>query len=69
MKPLIGDILPDLFDIRGVEKAAALAGTHDYILTIKSRNLAKTRTKVLRKIQEIPGIDHIETLVIVKEYK
>jgi len=69
VKPLIGDILPALFDIRGVEKAAALAGTHDYILTIKSRNLAKTRTKVLRKIQEIPGIDHIETLVIVKEYK
>ena len=69
VKPLVGDILPALFDIRGVEKAAALAGTHDYLLTIKSRNLAKTRTKVLRKIQMIPGIDHIETLVIVKEYK
>ncbi|MGY5871512.1 MAG: Lrp/AsnC ligand binding domain-containing protein [Candidatus Thorarchaeota archaeon] len=69
VKPLVGDILPDLFDIRGVEKAAALAGTHDYILTIKSRNLAKTRTKILRKIQEIPGINHIETLVIIREYK
>ena len=69
VKPLVGDILPELFDIRGVEKAAALAGTHDYLLTIKSRNLAKTRTKVLRKIQEIPGIDDIETLVIIREYR
>ncbi|MGY5860132.1 MAG: Lrp/AsnC ligand binding domain-containing protein [Candidatus Thorarchaeota archaeon] len=69
VKPLVGDILPALFDIRGVERAAALAGTHDYMLTIKSRNLAKTRTKVLRRIQMIEGIDHIETLVIIREYK
>ncbi|TFH05376.1 MAG: hypothetical protein E4H14_12885 [Candidatus Thorarchaeota archaeon] len=69
VKPLVGDILPELFAIRGVEKVAALAGTHDYILTIKSRNLAKTRTKILDKIQKIPGIDHIETLVIIREYK
>lgn len=69
VKPLVGDILPELFDIRGVEKAAALAGTHDYILTIKSRNLAKTRTKVLNRIQKIPGIDDIETLVVIREYR
>jgi len=69
VKPQVGDILPELFDIRGVEKAAALAGTQDYLLTIKSRNLAKTRTKILEKIQKIRGIDHIETLVIIREYK
>ena len=69
VKPLAGDILPELFDIRGVEKVAALAGTHDYILTIKSRNLAKTRTKILNRIQKIPGIDDIETLVVIKEFR
>ncbi|MHA1290676.1 MAG: Lrp/AsnC ligand binding domain-containing protein, partial [Candidatus Thorarchaeota archaeon] len=69
VKDQVGDILPALFDIRGVEKAAALAGTQDYLLTIKSRNLAKTRTKILTKIQMIPGIDDIETLVIIREYK
>ncbi|TFH11044.1 MAG: hypothetical protein E4H14_01445 [Candidatus Thorarchaeota archaeon] len=69
VKPLVGDILPELFAIKGVEKAAALAGAHDYILTIKSRNLAKTRTKILINIQKIPGIDHIETLVIIRDYK
>jgi len=69
VKPLVGDILPELFDIRGVEKAAALAGTHDYLLTIKSRNLAKTRTKVLNRIQKIPGIEDIETLVVIREFR
>jgi DNA-binding Lrp family transcriptional regulator len=69
VKPQVGDILPELFAIKGVEKAAALAGKHDYILTIKSRNLAKTRTKILRRIQEIQGISKIETLVIIRDYK
>ncbi|MGQ4912410.1 MAG: Lrp/AsnC ligand binding domain-containing protein [Candidatus Thorarchaeota archaeon] len=69
VKPLTGDLLPDLFNIKGVEKAAALAGTHDYLLSIKSRNLAKTRTKILNRIQKIEGIDEIETLVVIREYK
>jgi DNA-binding Lrp family transcriptional regulator len=69
VKPLVGDILPELFAIKGVERASALAGNHDYLLTIKSRNLAKTRTKILINIQKIPGIDQIETLVIIREYK
>ena len=69
VKPLVGDLLPELIDIRGVEKVAALAGTHDYILTIKRKNLAKTRTKILNRIQKIPGIDDIETLVVIKEFR
>ncbi len=69
VKPLVGDLLPELFDIKGVEKVAALAGHHDYLLTIKSRNLAKTRTMILNRIQKIPGIDDIETLVVIREYR
>lgn len=68
VKPLTGDLLPELFDIRGVEKAAALAGPHDYLLSIKSRNLAKTRSLILKKIQMIEGINDVETLVAIKEY-
>jgi len=69
VKPQVGDILPDLFKIKGVERAAALAGMHDYLLTIKSRNLAKTRTKILKRIQQVEGIDKIETLVIIRDYR
>jgi len=69
VKPQTGDLLPQLFDIKGVEKAAALAGPHDYLLTIKSRNLAKTRSMILKRIQNIPGIDDVETLVVIKDYR
>ena len=69
VKPQTGDLLPQLFDIKGVEKAAALAGPHDYLLTIKSRNMAKTRSMILKKIQKIPGIDDVETLVTIKDYR
>ncbi|MEM2143412.1 MAG: hypothetical protein QXQ81_09160, partial [Candidatus Thorarchaeota archaeon] len=30
--PMVGDILPELFSIKGVESASALAGKHDYLL-------------------------------------
>jgi uncharacterized membrane protein len=69
VKPHTGDLLPDLFAIKGVEKVAAIAGGIDYLLTIKSRNLAKTRTMILNKIQKVPGIEHIETLVVIREYR
>ena len=68
VKPLTDDLLPDLFDIKGVEKAAALAGYYDYLLSIKSRNLTKTRTLILNKIQKIEGISDFEVLVVMKEY-
>ncbi|MDF1540491.1 MAG: Lrp/AsnC ligand binding domain-containing protein [Candidatus Thorarchaeota archaeon] len=69
VKPLSGDILPDLFDIRGVQSAAGIAGNHDYILSIKSRSLGKTRTNILKKIQGIHEIESIETLVVLRDYK
>jgi DNA-binding Lrp family transcriptional regulator len=64
-----GDILPALFDIKGVQSAAAVAGKHDYILRIKSRSLVKTRSKVLKKIQQIQNIKEIETLVVIRDYR
>ena len=69
VKPQTSDLLPQLFDIKGVEKVAALAGPLDYLLTIKSRTLAKTNSMVLKKIQKIPGIDHIETLVVMRDHR
>jgi len=68
VKPLTGDLLPALFEIKGVESVAALAGPQDYLLSIKSRNLTKTRTLILKKIQKIEGIKDVETLVVMKEY-
>ncbi|MHA1247705.1 MAG: Lrp/AsnC ligand binding domain-containing protein [Candidatus Thorarchaeota archaeon] len=67
--PLTGDLLPDLFAIKGVETAAALAGEYDYLLTIKSRSLGKTRKLILRKVQQVAGVKDIETLVVLRDYR
>ncbi|MHA2601705.1 MAG: Lrp/AsnC ligand binding domain-containing protein [Candidatus Thorarchaeota archaeon SMTZ1-83] len=69
VRPQTGDILPELYDIRGVETAAALAGSQDYLLSIKSRSLSKTRTGILKKVQAIPEVEMIQTLVILKDYR
>jgi DNA-binding Lrp family transcriptional regulator len=69
VKPQTGDILPALFDVKGVEKAAALAGKYDYLLSIKSRSLSKTRTGVLNRIQTIPGVESVETMIVLKDYR
>jgi uncharacterized membrane protein len=69
VKPQTTDILPALYDIKGVEKAAALAGQYDYMLSIKSRSLSKTRTGILKKVQAIPGVEDIETMIVMKDYR
>ncbi len=68
VKQLTGDLLPVLFDIKGVESAAALAGTHDYLVSIKSRSLGKTRNNILKKLQAIPEVKRIETMVVLRDY-
>ena len=69
VKPQTKDILPVLFDIKGVEKASALAGKYDYLLSIKSRSLSKTRTGILNRIQTIPGVESVETMIVLKDYR
>ncbi len=69
VSPLTGDLLPDLFDIKGVESASALAGDYDYLLTIKSRSLSKTRKLILKRVQSIVGVKQIETLVVLRDYR
>ncbi|UCH05339.1 MAG: Lrp/AsnC ligand binding domain-containing protein [Candidatus Thorarchaeota archaeon] len=69
VRPQTGDILPDLYNIKGVETAAALAGSQDYLLSIKSRSLSKTRTGILKKVQAIPEVEMIQTLVVLEDYR
>ncbi len=69
VRPQAGDILPALYDIRGVETASAMAGFYDYLLSVKSRSLSKTRTGILKKVQAIPEVETIQTLVVLKDYR
>ncbi|MFW9848168.1 MAG: Lrp/AsnC ligand binding domain-containing protein [Candidatus Thorarchaeota archaeon] len=69
VKKRTGDILPQLFDIKGVESASGMAGEYDYLLSIKSRSLGKTRTNILKRIQVIPEVESIETMVVLRDYR
>ena len=69
VKKQTGDILPQLFDIKGVESAAAIAGTFDYILSIKSRSLGKTRSNILNRIQVIPEVSDVKTMIILRDFR
>lgn len=69
VQPRTPDLLSDLYAIRGVETASALAGKHDYLLSVRSRSLPKTRKIILRKIQDITGVKTVQTLVVLKDYR
>jgi DNA-binding Lrp family transcriptional regulator len=69
VRPRTGDLLPDLYAIRGVESVSALAGRDDYLLSVRSRSLAKTRKLILKKIQNIEGVKTVQTLVVLKEFR
>lgn len=68
VKPQTGDIIESLWAINGVESVSALAGKHDYLLSVRTRNLGKTRTKILKRVQSIQGIEDTETLVVLEEF-
>jgi uncharacterized membrane protein len=69
LKKQTGDILPKLFDIKGVESAAAIAGPYDYILSIKSRSLGKTRSNILNKIHMIPEVSDVKTMIVLRDFR
>jgi drug/metabolite transporter (DMT)-like permease len=69
VNPRAGSLIDALFDIKGVETAAALAGKHDYLLRVKGRSLTKTRSAVLKKIQKVPGVVGVRTLIVLADYK
>jgi drug/metabolite transporter (DMT)-like permease len=69
VKPQTGDILPVLFDIRGVENASAIAGDYDYLICIKSRSLGKARSNILNKLNSIPEIKNHETMVVLQDFR
>jgi hypothetical protein len=69
LKPQASGILSELFDIKGVEKASAIAGDYDYLICIKSRSLGKARSNILNKLNTIPEIQYHETLVVLQDFR
>jgi DNA-binding Lrp family transcriptional regulator len=58
-----------LWKIKGVNRVAALAGPYDFIIKIHTRTLVKGYERILRKVQEIPGIKKYRWQSVLKEWE
>jgi DNA-binding Lrp family transcriptional regulator len=71
MKPgyPIEETMNKLWKIRGVNRVTAVAGHYDFIIKIRTRTLVKGYERILRKVQEIPGIDEYRWQSVLKEWE
>jgi DNA-binding Lrp family transcriptional regulator len=65
----IDDIMNQLWDINGVTRVAATAGTYDIIVKIRTRTLVKGYERIIRKIDEIEGIHEYHWESVLKEWE
>jgi len=71
MKPgyPIEDTMKKLWNISGVNRVTAVAGHYDFIIKIRTRTLVKGYERILRKVQEIPGINSYRWESVLKEWE
>jgi uncharacterized membrane protein len=67
-RPGTGDILGLLRKIQGVSRVSAISGKWDYFVRIDIRSLASTRIKTLKRIEKVPGVIDMETMLILREW-
>lgn len=65
----IDSTMMHLWSIKGVNRVAAIAGTYDFIIKIHTRTLLKGYERILRKVQEIPGIKEYRWQSVLKEWE
>jgi DNA-binding Lrp family transcriptional regulator len=71
MKPgyPIDETMQKLWNIKGVNRVTAVAGKYDFIIKIRTRTLVKGYERILRKVQEIPGIKEYRWQSVLKEWE
>lgn len=61
--------MQELWDIRGVTRVTATAGTYDFIVKIRIRALVKGYEKIIRKIEHIESIEKFKWESVLKEWE
>ena len=71
MKPgqPIEETIKKLWAIRGVNRITVVAGHYDFIIKIRTRTLVKGYERILRKVQEVPGIAKYQWQSVLKEWE
>ncbi|RLF59509.1 MAG: hypothetical protein DRN27_02390 [Thermoplasmata archaeon] len=65
----IEETMHKIWNIRGVTRVTATAGTYDFIVKIRTRTLVKGYEKIIRKIQNIDAIDKFKWESVLKEWE
>ncbi len=58
-----------LWNIKGVNRITVVAGQYDFIIKIRTRTLLKGYERILKKIEEIPGIEKYKWQSVLKEWE
>lgn len=71
MKPgfPIEETMHKLWDIKGVNRVCAVAGSYDFVVKIHTRTLLKGYERILKKIESIPGIGDYKWQSVLKEWE
>jgi len=71
MKPgySIEETMKKLWAIKGVNHVTAVAGKYDFIIKIRTRTLVKGYERILKKVQEVPGIKEYRWQSVLKEWE
>ena len=65
----IEETMHKIWNIRGVTRVTATAGTYDFIVKIRTRTLVKGYEKIIRRIQNIDAIDKFKWESVLKEWE
>jgi len=65
----IDETMNQLWKIRGVNRVCAVAGPYDYIIKIRTRTLVKGYERILRKVENVPGIKDYKWQSVLKEWE
>ena len=71
MKPgiPIEETMQRLWEIKGVNRVTAVTGPYDFVIKIHTRTLVKGYERILRRVQEIPGIKNYVWQSVLKEWE
>jgi len=65
----IEETMNKIWNIKGVNRVTATAGSYDYIVKIRTRTLVKGYEKIIRKLEEIDAIKEYKWESVLKEWE
>jgi DNA-binding Lrp family transcriptional regulator len=65
----IEETMMKLWNIRGVTRVTAIAGTYDFIIKIRTRTLVKGYERIVRRLEEIEAIKKFTWESVLKEWE